>query len=63
MSSSQTFSVNGRAAELVDRVKGAAAELKVAVARGELGETLISELRARWHTVFRRRPPPVCTEN
>ncbi|MGZ3327835.1 MAG: methenyltetrahydromethanopterin cyclohydrolase [Xanthobacteraceae bacterium] len=41
MSSSQTFSVNGRAAELVDRVKGAAAELKVAVARGELGETLI----------------------
>ena len=41
MSSSQTFSVNERAAELVERVKAAAAELKVAVARGELGETLI----------------------
>lgn len=41
MSSSQTFSVNEHAAGLVDRVKAAAAELKVSVARGDLGETLI----------------------
>jgi methenyltetrahydromethanopterin cyclohydrolase len=41
MTNSQTFSVNARAAELVERIKGAAAELKIAVARGELGETLI----------------------
>ena len=41
MSSSQTFSVNQRAAELVGRVEAAAAELRVTVTRGELGETLI----------------------
>ncbi|MGA7489012.1 MAG: methenyltetrahydromethanopterin cyclohydrolase [Xanthobacteraceae bacterium] len=41
MSVSPTLSVNERAAGLVDGIKAAAAELKVAVARGELGETLI----------------------
>lgn len=41
MSAAPTLSVNERAAKLVERVKAAAEELKVAVARGELGETLI----------------------
>jgi methenyltetrahydromethanopterin cyclohydrolase len=41
MSFLPTSSVNERAAKLVERLKAASAELKVAVARGELGETLI----------------------
>ncbi len=41
MSVSPTLSVNERAAGLVQRIKAASAELKIAVARGELGETLI----------------------
>jgi len=41
MSASPTLSVNARAAQLVERIKEASAELKIAVARGELGETLI----------------------
>jgi methenyltetrahydromethanopterin cyclohydrolase len=41
MTASPTSSVNERAAKLVDRLKAAADELKVAVARGDLGETLI----------------------
>jgi len=41
MSASPALSVNARAAQLVERFKEASAELKVAVARGELGETLI----------------------
>jgi methenyltetrahydromethanopterin cyclohydrolase len=41
MSSSQTLNVNERAAKLVEQVKAASIELKVAVARGELGEALI----------------------
>ena len=41
MSNSPTFNVNQRAAESVQRVETAAADFKVAVARGELGETLI----------------------
>jgi methenyltetrahydromethanopterin cyclohydrolase len=35
------FSVNVRAAALVDRFKAASAELKIGISRGELGETLI----------------------
>jgi methenyltetrahydromethanopterin cyclohydrolase len=41
MSPSPAVSMNTRAAELVDRLLSAATELKLAVARGELGETLI----------------------
>jgi methenyltetrahydromethanopterin cyclohydrolase len=41
MSFLPTSSVNERAAKLVERLKAASAELKVAVARGKLGETLI----------------------
>jgi methenyltetrahydromethanopterin cyclohydrolase len=41
MSFLPTSSVNERAAKLVERLKAASAELKVAVASGELGETLI----------------------
>jgi methenyltetrahydromethanopterin cyclohydrolase len=41
MSASPALSVNARAAQLVGRIKEASAELKIAVARGELGETLI----------------------
>jgi methenyltetrahydromethanopterin cyclohydrolase len=41
MKSSQTISVNARAAALIDRLRSDAAELRVAVGRGELGETLI----------------------
>jgi methenyltetrahydromethanopterin cyclohydrolase len=41
MSASQTLSVNEGAAKLVERLKAAAAELKIAVTRGELGVTLI----------------------
>jgi methenyltetrahydromethanopterin cyclohydrolase len=41
MSASPTLSANERATQLVDRLKAAAGELKVAVARGERGETLI----------------------
>ena len=35
------ISVNAAAARLVERLKADAAELKVSVARGSLGETLI----------------------
>jgi len=41
MSAAPALSVNTRAAALVERLKAAAAELKVDVARGERGETLI----------------------
>jgi methenyltetrahydromethanopterin cyclohydrolase len=41
MSGAQTISVNERATKLVEALKAASAELKVAVVRGELGETLI----------------------
>ena len=41
MSDAQAISVNERATKLVEALKAASAELKVAVARGELGETLI----------------------
>jgi methenyltetrahydromethanopterin cyclohydrolase len=41
MSSAPTTSVNARAAALVERLKSDAAELKIAVRTGELGETLI----------------------
>ena len=41
MSGSQPISVNARAAVLVDRLKTDAPELRIAVARGGLGETLI----------------------
>jgi methenyltetrahydromethanopterin cyclohydrolase len=41
MSSAPAISVNERASGLVEALATAAAELKVAVARGELGETLI----------------------
>ena len=41
MSSAPAISVNERASRLVEALANAAAELKVAVARGELGETLI----------------------
>jgi len=41
MTTAQSLSVNEGAAKLVDRIKAAAAELKIAVTRGELGETLI----------------------
>jgi methenyltetrahydromethanopterin cyclohydrolase len=41
MSATPTTSVNGRAAVLVERLAADAAELRIAVARGELGETRI----------------------
>jgi methenyltetrahydromethanopterin cyclohydrolase len=41
MSAAQSVSVNEGAAKLVERTKAAAAELKIAVTNGELGETLI----------------------
>ena len=41
MSGAPSLSVNERATKLVERVKAASAELKIAVARGELGEALI----------------------
>ncbi len=41
MTGEQTISVNARAAALVERLKADRAELKVGVARGSLGETLI----------------------
>ena len=41
MSGSQPFSVNGRAAALVECLKQDAAVLGITIARGELGETLI----------------------
>jgi len=41
MSKAPTISVNARAQALIAGLKGAAAELKIAVARGERGETLI----------------------
>jgi methenyltetrahydromethanopterin cyclohydrolase len=41
MSGAQTISVNERTTKLVEALKVASAELKVAVVRGELGETLI----------------------
>jgi methenyltetrahydromethanopterin cyclohydrolase len=41
MNDSRPFSVNGRAAALIERVRADAAELRVLVQKGELGETLI----------------------
>jgi methenyltetrahydromethanopterin cyclohydrolase len=41
MTGSQSISVNARASVLVDKLRSACAELKIAVTRGELGETLI----------------------
>jgi len=41
MNAMQSLSVNAGAAKLVERIKAAAAELKIAITRGELGETLI----------------------
>ncbi len=41
MTLSATISVNARAAALIEKLKAAATELKVAVSRGEGGETLI----------------------
>jgi methenyltetrahydromethanopterin cyclohydrolase len=41
MSAAQSLSVNEGAAALVERIKATTAELKIAVTRGELGETLI----------------------
>jgi methenyltetrahydromethanopterin cyclohydrolase len=41
MTAQQTISVNARAAALVERLKADRAELKVGIARGDLGETLI----------------------
>jgi methenyltetrahydromethanopterin cyclohydrolase len=41
MTGAPAFSVNSRAAALIDTLKSAAAELKIAVDRGERGETLV----------------------
>ncbi len=41
MSGAPSLSVNERATSLVERLKAASAELKIAVARGELGEAVI----------------------
>src|ERR1700730_13646023 len=41
MTNSQRISVNARAAALIERLRSDSAELRVAVDKGELGETLI----------------------
>ncbi len=47
MSGPQTLSINARASVLVERLKQDAAELRIAVTQGPLGETLIDAGRAR----------------